>query len=62
MKIVHNKLKVHSLTGRITEELMYKAFKAVKKNRGAAGVERVSIGNRLRSPSFQELAEWLVSA
>ena len=27
MKIIHNKLKVHSLTGRITEELMFKAFK-----------------------------------
>jgi group II intron reverse transcriptase/maturase len=36
-------LKAHSLTGRITEDLMHKAFKAVKKNRGAAGVDRVSI-------------------
>lgn len=43
MKIVHDKLKVYSLTGRITEELMLKAFKAVKKNRGAAGVDKVSI-------------------
>lgn len=43
MKIVHDKLKVHSLTGRITNELMHKAFKAVKKNRGAAGIDRVSI-------------------
>lgn len=43
MKIVHDKLKVHSLTGRITEELMLKAFKAVKKNRGAAGVDGVTI-------------------
>lgn len=43
MEIVHNKLKVYSLTGRITEELMLKAFKAVKKNRGAAGVDRISI-------------------
>ena len=43
MKIVHDKLKVHSLTGRITEELMHKAFKAVKKNRGAAGIDKVSI-------------------
>lgn len=43
MKILHDKLKVHSLTGRITEELMLKSFKAVKKNRGAAGIDRVSI-------------------
>lgn len=43
MKIVHDKLKVYSLTGRITEELMLKAFKAVRKNRGAAGIDKVSI-------------------
>lgn len=43
MKIIHDKLKVYSLTGRITEELMLKAFKAVKKNRGAAGIDKVSI-------------------
>lgn len=43
MKIVHDKLKVYSLTGRITEELMLKAFKAVKKNRGAAGIDKVSV-------------------
>ena len=43
MKIVHDKLKVHSLTGRITNELMHKAFKAVRKNRGAAGIDKVSI-------------------
>lgn len=43
MEIVHDKQKVHSLTGRITEELMLKAFKAVKKNRGAAGIDKVSI-------------------
>ena len=35
--------KAHSLTGRITESLMHKAFKAVKKNRGAAGIDKVSI-------------------
>lgn len=43
MKIVHDKPKIHSLTGRITGELMLKAFKAVKKNRGAAGIDKVSI-------------------
>lgn len=36
-------IKHHSLTGRITLPLMYEAFRAVKKNRGAAGVDRVSI-------------------
>jgi RNA-directed DNA polymerase len=43
VKIIHDKIKVHSLTGRITEEMMLKAFKAVKKNRGAAGIDKVSI-------------------
>ncbi len=37
------KQKVHSLTGRITIQLMYEAFKAVKRNRGAAGIDKVSI-------------------
>lgn len=37
------KIKVHSLTGRITPELMRKAFRNVKRNRGAAGVDKVSI-------------------
>ena len=32
--------KVHSLTGRITIDRAHKAFKAVKRNRGAAGVDR----------------------
>jgi len=43
MKIVPKKFKVHSLTGRITPELMQQAFKAVKKNRGAAGLDKMSI-------------------
>ena len=37
------KIKVHSLTGRITAKLMRQAFQAVKRNRGAAGVDKVSI-------------------
>lgn len=37
------KRKVHSLTGRIDDRLMRLAFKAVKKNRGAAGIDKVSI-------------------
>lgn len=40
---VPNKNKVHSLTGRITPALLHAAFKAVKRNRGAAGIDRVSI-------------------
>jgi RNA-directed DNA polymerase len=38
------KIKAHSLTGRITPELMWDAFRNVKRNRGAAGVDKVSIG------------------
>ena len=37
------KRKEHSLTGRITPELMYKAWRAVRRNRGAAGIDKVSI-------------------
>ncbi len=37
------KRKVHSLTGRITFRLMLQAFKAVKRNRGAAGIDKVSV-------------------
>src|SRR5271166_5785460 len=37
------KIKAHSLTGRITETLMATAFGNVKRNRGAAGIDKVSI-------------------
>ena len=37
------KQKVHSLTGRIDDRMMLAAFKAVKRNRGAAGIDKVSI-------------------
>jgi RNA-directed DNA polymerase len=37
------KIKAHSLTGRITPELMRNAFRNVKRNRGAAGVDKISI-------------------
>ncbi len=37
------KIKAHSLTGRITPELMRIAFRNVKRNRGAAGIDKVSI-------------------
>ena len=37
------KIKAHSLTGRITPELMGEAFRNVKRNRGVAGIEKISI-------------------
>lgn len=37
------KIKAHSLTGRITLPLLLTAFRNVKRNRGAAGIDRVSI-------------------
>jgi len=38
------KIKAHSLTGRITLPLLQTAFRNVKRNRGAAGIDKVSIG------------------
>lgn len=43
MGIVPNSIKVHSLTGRVTPALVRSAFQAVKRNRGAAGIDKVSI-------------------
>ncbi len=40
---MRKKRKVHSLTGRITPRLVEQAYKAVKRNRGAAGIDKVSI-------------------
>ena len=37
------KIKAHSLTGRITYSLVFQAFSNVKRNRGAAGIDKVSI-------------------
>jgi group II intron reverse transcriptase/maturase len=36
-------IKHHSLTGRITLPVLYAAFRAVKRNKGKAGVDKVSI-------------------
>lgn len=36
------KRKVHSLTGRITADFMMISWKAVKRNRGAAGIDKIS--------------------
>jgi len=43
LEISPKKHKVHSLTGRITPKLMLESWKAVKRNKGAAGVDRVSV-------------------
>ena len=37
------KIKAHSLTGRIMPDLMWSAFRSVKRNRGVAGIDKVSI-------------------
>ena len=37
------KFKVHSLTGRIDMKLLQKAFKIVKRNKGAEGYDKVCI-------------------
>jgi group II intron reverse transcriptase/maturase len=42
--ILHRKKrKVHSLTGRITYSVMQEAFKSVYKNKGAPGIDRMSL-------------------
>jgi RNA-directed DNA polymerase len=38
------KIKAHSLTGRITRDLLRRAWRNVRRNRGAAGIDKVSIG------------------
>jgi group II intron reverse transcriptase/maturase len=43
LKVLPHKHRGHSLTGRITRESLHKAFKAVKRNRGAAGLDKQSI-------------------
>jgi RNA-directed DNA polymerase len=43
LDIKPKKIKAFSLTGRITPKVMLKAWKAVKRNRGAAGIDRISI-------------------
>ena len=43
LEIKPKKFKVHSLTGRITSKLMQQAWKAVKRNKGAAGIDRVTV-------------------
>lgn len=42
-RLAMKKIKVHSLTGRIDSRLLHEAFRSVKRNRGAAGVDKVSV-------------------
>ena len=62
-------IKVHSLTGRINQTVLHAAFKAVQRNRGSAGIDKVSLKmfeanlaqnlgaleHELKSGSFQPL-------
>lgn len=41
--MAQGKRKVHSLTGRITPKLVNESWRAVRRNRGAAGIDKVSI-------------------
>lgn len=43
LRVQKKKCRIHSLTGRITLSSLKKAFKKVKKNRGAAGIDKQSI-------------------
>jgi group II intron reverse transcriptase/maturase len=43
LDIKPKKIKAFSLTGRITEKVLENSWKAVKRNRGAAGIDRISI-------------------
>ena len=43
LMVLPRTLRVHSLTGRITLDTLHKAFKAVKRNRGAAGLDKQSL-------------------
>jgi len=43
LEVTKKKIRHHSLTGRITPTVMLKAFKGVKRNRGAAGIDKQSI-------------------
>ena len=43
LQVLPHKHRGHSLTGRITLEALHTACKAVKRNRGAAGLDQQSI-------------------
>ncbi len=46
------KIKVHSLTGRITPDLVWRAWRHVRSHRGAAGIDKVSL--RMFEQNLQE--------
>ena len=55
----------HSLTGRITRPLLLAAFKEVKRNRGAAGIDKVSVNmfednlaENLSAPDATAIKPW----
>jgi RNA-directed DNA polymerase len=41
--VAKGKIKFHSLTGRITSKLVFEAWRSVRRNRGAAGIDKVSL-------------------
>jgi group II intron reverse transcriptase/maturase len=43
MQVAKGKIKFHSLTGRITSKLVFEAWRTVRRNRGAAGIDKVSL-------------------
>ena len=43
LTVLPRTLRAHSRTGRITLDTLHKAFKAVKRNRGAAGLDKQSL-------------------
>ena len=43
LRIPKKKFRHHSLTGRITPDTLYKAWRKVRANRGAAGVDKQSV-------------------
>ncbi len=43
LKVPPRTLRVHALTGRLTLTALHKAFKAVKRHRGAAGLDKPSL-------------------
>lgn len=43
LEVIKKQIRHYSLTGRITPKAMRKAFKAVRRNRGAAGIDKQSI-------------------
>jgi group II intron reverse transcriptase/maturase len=59
-RFIPSKIKAHSLTGRITLKVVYDSFRAVKRNRGAAGIDKVSI-NMFEANLLENLQSVLAS-